>query len=153
MNDLAKVTGKQLSTLCTLKTLYCARCPSIVADGLVKLIDNCHELEQLDIQCCKLITNSFIIDNVVSTLNNRKNNIKLKIFARATGIDVKILSSIIKNNVELMDLSMEYRQEKFDSFIDGNRGTEKTDNTNGLELRDFRGMIFESSTFKEDKED
>ncbi|XP_043478022.1 uncharacterized protein LOC122508626 isoform X2 [Leptopilina heterotoma] len=153
MNDLSKVTGKQLSTLCTLKTLYCARCPSIVADGLVKLIANCHELEQLDIQCCKLITNSFIIDNVASTLNNRKNNIKLKIFARATGIDVKILSAIIKNNVELMELSMEFRQEKFDSFIDGNRGTEKTDNKNGLELRDFRGMIFESSTFKEDKED
>lgn len=150
MCDNKSVTGRQLSTLCTLRTLYCARCVSLVEDGLDTLILNCHELEQLDIQFCKLITNS-IIDIVSISLENRvNNNVKLKIFARGTSIDVK---NVKIENLQLIEIFMEARQDYLDSFIDGKRGTEKTASNDRLKLRDFRGIIFESSTIEEKKED
>lgn len=148
MTDLSKVTGKQLGPMCSLKTLYCARCPLLQEEGLDQLILNSHELEQLDIQWCDSISNS-LIDIVLVALGNREKNLKLKIFAKGTSIDIKNINS----SSELMEISLERRQEEFDSFVDGDLGTERTGVSDGLILRDFRGMIFENRTSDKNKED
>ena len=141
MSDISQVTGNQLKTVHSLKTLYCARCFSLQEDSLAQLILNSHELEQLDIQTCKFVTNSLVNVALVAT-RSRTNNIKLKIFAMDSSIDV----SKIEGESELLEILMEQRLEALDSFIDGDLGTEETGLCGNLRYRDFRGIIFESST-------
>ncbi|XP_033216920.1 uncharacterized protein LOC117172800 isoform X2 [Belonocnema kinseyi] len=148
MSDIPKVTGSNFETVSSLKTLYCARCTSLQEEGLTQLILNSHDLEQLDIQMCKLIANS-LFETALEAVKTRTNSVKLKIFAKGSSLELGKLES----ESELLEILMERRFEERDSFIDGELGTEETKISGDLRFRDFRGIIFESTTTEKDKED
>ena len=148
MSDIPQVTGKQLKTIYTLKILYCARCAFLENEALKQFILNSPDLEQLDVQMCKFISNS-LIDVTLMAMQNRTNNLKLRIFAKDSGIEV----SKIEAKSGLLEVMMERRCEERDWFVDGDLGTERIGVNGEFRLRDFRGIVFEKSTVDKEKED
>lgn len=86
MNFVIKVTDESVASLINLKVLKCRGCDRISDPGIITLIKNANNLEELDLSRTTSITNN-TIDAAIELTKSRKNNTVLKIVTGGTQID------------------------------------------------------------------
>ncbi|XP_058795715.1 F-box/LRR-repeat protein 20-like isoform X1 [Phymastichus coffea] len=79
------VTDQVFHCMPNLKHLDCSNCSNLKDAGLIRLIETCEKLEHLYLNCCKSLTNEFLIGAIKAT-KNRKNKVILKCYLSYTAV-------------------------------------------------------------------